>query len=364
MRNVAMVLLVGGLLMGASRCGRDQLGGGQDGGVSEGGGSAGRPGGGGQPVECGPTTCARGQVCCNESCGICTPPGGFCTQQFCGDPDPGPEPMPPSGPSCGGIAGIPCAGAATCVDDPSDDCDPENGGADCGGVCVCNALGLCIDGQVWNDSPEVCGCEPDGSGGSGGSGGDGEPCGNVTCPAGQECCNESCGICVPPGGSCTEQFCGDPDPNPEPTGVPCGPTTCAAGQECCNESCGICVSPGGACDQQFCGDPDPNPPRQFCGGFAGFPCPGAGECVDDPSDDCDPQNGGADCGGLCTCEVQGLCARDQVWNDSPEVCACEPSSGGGAQCGNKTCPVDQVCCNASCGICTPKGGACIQIACL
>lgn len=37
--------------------------------------TAGRP--------CGPTTCAAGQVCCNESCGICTPPGGVCTQQEC-----------------------------------------------------------------------------------------------------------------------------------------------------------------------------------------------------------------------------------------------------------------------------------------
>jgi hypothetical protein len=34
-------------------------------------------------VACGPKTCPAGQVCCNESCGICTDPGGFCTQQFC-----------------------------------------------------------------------------------------------------------------------------------------------------------------------------------------------------------------------------------------------------------------------------------------
>lgn len=32
---------------------------------------------------CGPTRCQQGEVCCNESCGICTPPGGMCTQQFC-----------------------------------------------------------------------------------------------------------------------------------------------------------------------------------------------------------------------------------------------------------------------------------------
>src|SRR5689334_8605709 len=46
---------------------------------------------------CGPSTCASGEVCCNESCGICTPPGGFCTQMLCGpEAVPGPvEPMTP-----------------------------------------------------------------------------------------------------------------------------------------------------------------------------------------------------------------------------------------------------------------------------
>jgi hypothetical protein len=39
-------------------------------------------------VACGPRTCLAGQVCCNESCGICTEPGGVCTQQFCEPPAP------------------------------------------------------------------------------------------------------------------------------------------------------------------------------------------------------------------------------------------------------------------------------------
>jgi hypothetical protein len=34
-------------------------------------------------VACGPTACPKGQICCNKSCGICTPPDGFCTQQLC-----------------------------------------------------------------------------------------------------------------------------------------------------------------------------------------------------------------------------------------------------------------------------------------
>ncbi len=36
---------------------------------------------GGTP--CGYRTCPSGQVCCNESCSICTPPGAACTQQVC-----------------------------------------------------------------------------------------------------------------------------------------------------------------------------------------------------------------------------------------------------------------------------------------
>ncbi len=39
--------------------------------------------------------------------------------------------------------------------------------------------------------------------------------------------------------------------------------------------------------------------KVFCGGIANFPCPSGFECTDDPSDNCDPKKGGADCGGYC-----------------------------------------------------------------
>lgn len=35
----------------------------------------------------------------------------------------------------------------------------------------------------------------------------GTPCGYRYCPSGQYCCNDSCGICAPVGGSCTQQVC-------------------------------------------------------------------------------------------------------------------------------------------------------------
>ncbi|EEY19637.1 hypothetical protein D7B24_002962 [Verticillium nonalfalfae] len=37
-------------------------------------------------TKCGPTMCGAGQVCCNASCGICTPPDGACIQIFCESP--------------------------------------------------------------------------------------------------------------------------------------------------------------------------------------------------------------------------------------------------------------------------------------
>jgi hypothetical protein len=114
-----------------------------------------------------------------------------------------------------------------CVDDWRDDCDPKNGGADCGGVCSCSgAAVLCIEGTRFDDNPAVCACVP-------------------------------------------------------------------AESEVVR-----------------------------CGGFPGTPCPGAGTCADDPSDDCDPNNGGADCGGLCECNAIGLCIAPGVWDESPAVCGC------------------------------------------
>jgi hypothetical protein len=88
-------------------------------------------------------------------------------------------------------------------------------------------------------------------------------------------------------------------PTPEPTSTyqSCGgfriqQKPCPSGQICiddpykpgCGMACdvpGICVTP------------------TFCGGFAGLRCKDGRKCVEDPRDDCDPNNGGADCGGIC-----------------------------------------------------------------
>lgn len=62
-------------------------------------------------------------------------------------------------------------------------------------------------------------------------------------------------------------------------------------------------------------------PPQMCGGIAGFACPEGYACVDDPDDTCNPEQGGADCGGLCViAECEGDPARRYLLRD-PEQCA-------------------------------------------
>jgi hypothetical protein len=195
------------------------------------------------------------------------------------------EPPPPSGPFCGGIAAIECPGSGSCVDAPGDGCDPASGGADCGGVCECNVRALCIQGFQFDASPEVCACVP------------AEPevdaCASVRCEAGTEC------VVVEGNATC------------QPASNPCAAVSCPVGSACE-------VVDG----QGVCTPPEPSGP--FCGGIGGIECAGAGSCADDPNDDCDPDNGGADCGGLCECNIRALCIEGSHFDPSPEVCACVP----------------------------------------
>lgn len=51
---------------------------------------------------------------------------------------------------------------------------------------------------------------------------------------------------------------------------------------------------------------------KLCGGFAGFACEDERMvCHDDPRDDCDPMQGGADCGGLCVVPHMRLGGGDE-----------------------------------------------------
>lgn len=73
-----------------------------------------------------------------------------------------------------------------------------------------------------------------------------------------------------------------------------------------------------------CGAPSEGAPDVFCGGFAGIACPGGGICEDAPGDVCNPEHGGADCGGVCRCLQTALCIRGYEFDSSAAVCACVP----------------------------------------
>jgi hypothetical protein len=49
---------------------------------------------------------------------------------------------------------------------------------------------------------------------------------------------------------------------------------------------------------------------QSCGGFTQVACPEGYSCADDPSDDCDPAAGGAQCSGTCTAGSGGAASSD------------------------------------------------------
>jgi len=127
--------------------------------------------------------------------------------------------------------------------------------------------------------------------------------------------------------------CGPQDPDCRLQN-PCAVTLCRRGTQCVvvpgHPPRAECV-PIDRCSRVRCragthcedGTCVPDEPKVFCGGIAGIPCPGAGQCIDDPSDNCDPRNGGADCGGMCVCNVIGLCLPPGQWSSSPEVCGCE-----------------------------------------
>jgi len=75
--------------------------------------------------------------------------------------------------------------------------------------------------------------------------------------------------------------------------VPTGRPECAADEVCIDDpwkpGCGMKCDDAGICVKK----------GPMCGGFAGFRCATSGKCVDDPTDSCDPMNGGADCAGVC-----------------------------------------------------------------
>ena len=234
---------------------------------------------------------------------------------------------------CGGIAGIPCPDGFTCVDDPDDDCDPKQGGADCGGVCVRD-----------RKPPRACG-----------------GIAGLPCPNGFTCVDDPNDDCDPDqGGADCIGICVRTAPNP------CATVRCRKGTHCCPECGRVCVPNSVSC-KEACSD-------IFCGGFAGIECPDGYTCVDDPGDDCDPRKGGADCGGICVRSGDNVCATVRC-RSGTHCCpdcgrrACIPDSVSckeactSTPCNEETCGPGEYCCNESCSRCVPYGQGCTREIC-
>ncbi len=106
-------------------------------------------------------------------------------------------PVAPAEEFCGGIAGISCSKSTdVCIDDPNDSCDPDNGGADCGGVCrdavLCSGItAKCAPNFHW--SKDKCNCVPNTP----------TDCRTTGCESGTSC--QPCWFnfaCVPDGAVC------------------------------------------------------------------------------------------------------------------------------------------------------------------
>jgi hypothetical protein len=193
------------------------------------------------------------------------------------------------------------------------------------GNCWCDEA--CVDfGDCCSDADEVCGIE--------------EPE-----PDGQEC-GGFLGLQCDDGEFCSftpEQMCGAADQTGECLDRPeacialfdpvCGCDGETYSNSCHAAAAGTSVAHEGECEA---------PEGQFCGGFGNLPCPDGQQCVDDPNDDCDPMNGGADCGGVCvTPQFCGgfanlQCPEGQECADNPDD-GCDPMNGG-ADCGGICVP--------------------------
>lgn len=196
---------------------------------------------------------------------------------------------------CGGLAGLTCGEGEYCQFDQDATC----GAADQMGVCqptpdacILELFPVCgCDGQTHDNScfAAMAGtsvlhegaCEQPAGGSCGGFAG-------LTCGEDMFCdyeLDEMCGA-ADHLGTCKSV----PEVCAEVFAPVCGCDNQTYGNACEANAAGQAVFSEGACDE---------PVQITCGGFGGIQCPSGLVCVDDPTDGCDVDNGGADCGGIC-----------------------------------------------------------------
>ncbi|MFT3921667.1 MAG: hypothetical protein QM778_03955 [Myxococcales bacterium] len=150
---------------------------------------------------CGKLNCAPGEVCCNASCSICTPPDGMCTQQICEEDAPSAVPGGQGGNSPAPGETPPASGAVN--GEPVDESKPSCANVRCAAGTHCEMVQVQCVRAPCDPQPQ---CRPDTAPTQGGAG---VSCGKNTCAPGQTCCNASCGICTDPGKGCIKMFCQD-----------------------------------------------------------------------------------------------------------------------------------------------------------
>jgi hypothetical protein len=279
------------------------------------------------------TTCADGSMSCPHA--RCDQ--GKCTVDF----KPCPQPQ-----VCGGISGSSCEPGFSCVDDPTDECVPEKGGADCRGICqpeeralTCGgiaAIACPVDFECVDDPSDTC----DPKNGGADCPGLCQPADARECKTDAECpaLRAPCSMCADGTEACPSSLCEKGRCN---VVVPmCStPVTCGADGSACKPGY-ICVDdPNGKCDPatgvQCAGVCVPDTMLRPCGGFVGASCPAGYECVDDPKDDCNPDSGGADCPGVCQVAALTQCKAD---DDCPHMLApCSLCADGSYACPRAQC---------------------------
>lgn len=291
---------------------------------------------GAAPQKCGTNTCEKGMVCCNASCGICTPPGGVCIQLACDPAD--------AGKSC---AATQCATGETCMDTRSGPhcVAPEE--SPCNLIdCPPNAICKVVQGAA------RCETIPAPSVDAGQSVDPGPK------PTPGSCALVLCaGICrdVPGGFICEPKAEPKPDAGAGNGAGSCAAALCPVGTYCDDISGQAKCIKSPTCDNTRCAA------GQHCELTAvqciRAPCPAQPTCVPDTTKDvCATVR----CAAGTHCEAKQVqCIRAPC----PPIAECVPDTSAGTKCGKNICTGDSFCCNASCGTCAPKGGACTQQLC-
>jgi hypothetical protein len=325
----------------------------------------------GSPVgahACGPESCGGGDVCCNASCGICSAPGEVCIQIAC-DPD-------NAGSRCGELScptGQRCMEApagAQCVPAAEDPCTKLVCAANqtcavTGGVARCSGQGADAGATLDAGTRSDAGASFDAGKADAGQVDAGRADAGGNDAATQSDASATPDASTTPDAAPPSHDASPPDASPPGdtgiTPISCAVVLCPAGSYCAEvNGTPRCIKLA-TCDTVKCA------PGQHCEldqtVCVQAPCPQVPICVDDPkpTDPCATVK----CKVGTHCEVVSSCAAgaDVV---APRPCEsqtiCVADTPGGS-CGGNECGPGKFCCNASCGICTTKRGACLDVIC-